>query len=186
MPPPAPSALHSRFRHLRIYATTARVLVSYAGIRVRRSFLSPERYNALLVERHRVNAGRIRDAIVRAGGLFIKVGQLISILSNFLPPEFRSELEGLQDRLPPRPYDEIVARIRAELGRSPDEVFVEFDPTPVATASLAQVHVARTRDGEKIAVKVQHENIEETARADLIAVRRIIALVQRVTGLRGL
>ena len=182
----APSAAQSRFRHIRIYATTARVLASYAGIRARRAFLSPERYTALLVERHRVNAGRIRDAIIRAGGLFIKVGQLISILSNFLPPEFRRELEGLQDRLPPRPYDEIVARIRAELGRSPDEVFVEFDPTPVATASLAQVHVARTPDGRKIAVKVQHENIEETARADLVAVRRIIALVQRVTGLRGL
>jgi ubiquinone biosynthesis protein len=181
MPAPQP-----RFRHLRIYATTTRVLASYVGIRARRPLLSPGRYNALLIERHRVNAGRIRDAIVRAGGLFIKVGQLISILSNFLPPEFRRELEGLQDRLPPRPYDEIVARIRADVGRPPDQVFAEFDPVPVATASLAQVHVARLADGQKVAVKVQHEHIEETARADLVAVRRIIALVQRVTGLRGL
>jgi predicted unusual protein kinase regulating ubiquinone biosynthesis (AarF/ABC1/UbiB family) len=176
----------SRFRHLRIYATTARVLVSYAGIRARRPFLSPDEYNARLVERHRANAGRIRDAIIRAGGLFIKVGQLISILSNFLPPEFRRELEGLQDRLPPRPYDEIIERIRAELGRSPDDVFAEIDPTPVATASLAQVHVARLPDGKKVAIKVQHDHIEEIAAADLVAVRRIIALVQRVTGLRGL
>jgi ubiquinone biosynthesis protein len=176
----------SRFRHLRIYATTGRVLMSYAGIRARRPFLSADDYNARLVERHRANARRIRDAIVRAGGLFIKVGQLISILSNFLPPEFRRELEGLQDRLPPHPFDEIVARIRAELARSPEEVFSELDPTPVATASLAQVHVARLPDGRRVAVKVQHENIEEIARADLVAVRRIIALVQRVTGLRGL
>ena len=176
----------SRLRHLRIYATTARVLVSYAGIRARRSFLSPEDYNARLVERHRANARRIRDAIIRAGGLFIKVGQLISILSNFLPPEFRRELEGLQDRLPPHPFDEIVARIRAELGRAPEEAFSELDPVPVATASLAQVHVARLPDGRTVAVKVQHENIEEIARADLVAVRRIISLVQRVTGLRGL
>ena len=176
----------SRFRHLRIYATTARVLVSYAGIRARRPFLSADDYNARLMERHRVNAGRIRDAIVRAGGLFIKVGQLISILSNFLPAEFRRELEGLQDRLPARDYDEIVARIRTELGRSPEDVFAEFDPVPVATASLAQVHVARMPDGQKVAVKVQHERIDEIARADLVAVRRIIALVQRVTGLRGL
>ncbi len=182
---PSPPS-QQRLRHLRIYATTARVLSSYAVIRARRPFLPADRYNALLVERHRVNAGRIRDAIVRAGVLFIKVGQLISILSNFLPPEFRRELEGLQDRLPPRPYDQIVARIRAELGRAPDEVFGELDPTPVATASLAQVHVARLPNGQKVAVKVQHENIEETARADLVAVRRIIALVQRVTGLRGL
>ena len=176
----------SGFRHLRIYATTARVLVSYAGIRARRPFLPRDEYNARLVERHRANARRIRDAIIRAGGLFIKVGQLISILSNFLPPEFRRELEGLQDRLPPHPFDEIVARIRAELGRSPEDVFTELDSTPVATASLAQVHVARLPDGRKVAVKVQHENIEAIARADLVAVRRIIALVQRVTGLRGL
>jgi len=176
----------SRFRHLFIYATTARVLVSYAGIRARRPFLSPEDYNARLVERHQANARRIRDAIIRAGGLFIKVGQLISILSNFLPPEFRRQLEGLQDRLPPRPYDEIAARIRAELGRAPEDAFSELDPVPVATASLAQVHVARLPDGRKVAVKVQHENIEQIARADLVAVRRIIALVQRATGLRGL
>ena len=160
--------------------------MSYAGIRARRPFLSADDYNARLVDRHRANARRIRDAIIRAGGLFIKVGQLISILSNFLPAEFRHELEGLQDRLPPHPFDEIVARIRAELGRSPDEVFSELDPTPVATASLAQVHVARLPDGRRVAVKVQHESIEEIARADLVAVRRIIALVQRVTGLRGL
>jgi len=176
----------SRFRHLRIYATTARVLVSYAGIRARKPLLSAERYNARLIERHRANARRIRDAIVRAGGLFIKVGQLISILSNFLPPEFRKELEGLQDRLPPHPFDEIVARLRVELGRAPEEVFAELDPVPVATASLAQVHVARLPDGRKVAVKVQHESIEEIARTDLVAVRRIIALVQWVTGLRGL
>ena len=176
----------SRFRHIRIYATTARVLISYAGTRGLRPFISRDDYNARLIARHRANARRIRDAIIRAGGLFIKVGQLISILSNFLPPEFRNELEGLQDRLPPRPYDEIAARIRAELGRSPDEVFAEFDPTPVATASLAQVHVARLSDGKKVAVKVQHDHIEEVARDDLVAVRRIIALVQRVTGLRGL
>ncbi len=176
----------SRFRHARIYATTARVLVSYAGIRARRPFLSADDYAARLVERHRANARRIRDAIIRAGGLFIKVGQLISILSNFLPPEFRRELEGLQDRLPPRPYDEIDARIRAELARPPEEVFAEFDASPVATASLAQVHVARLASGQRVAVKVQHERIEDVARADLVAVRRIIALVQRVTGLRGL
>src|SRR4029078_12185328 len=102
------------------------------------------------------------------------------------PPEFRRELEGLQDRLPPHPFDEIVARIRAELGQAPQEAFSELDPVPVATASLAQVHVARLPDGRTVAVKVQHENIEEIARADLAAVRRIISPVQRATGLRGL
>src|SRR4029078_7878472 len=129
----------SRLRDLRISATTALVMVSYAGIRARRSFLSPEDYNARLVERHRANARRIRDAIIRAGGLFIKVGQLISILSNFLPPEFRRELEGLQDRLPPHPFDEIVARIRAELGRAPEEALSDLDSILGVTACVAVI-----------------------------------------------
>src|SRR5436309_2561144 len=103
-------------RLIRIYATTSRVLASYLWLRIWRSAVTPGRYDAMLAERHRRNARRIHDAILQAGGLFIKVGQLISILSNFLPMEFRRELQGLQDRLPPRPFDEIAARIRAEFG----------------------------------------------------------------------
>ena len=111
-----------RLRLVRIYGTAARVLASYLWLRAWRSTLAPERYATLLVERHRRNARRIHSAILAAGGLFIKVGQLISILSNFLPPEFRQELQGLQDRLPPRPYDEIAAEnvsLRAQLEGTP-------------------------------------------------------------------
>ena len=64
---------------------------------------------------------------VELQGLFIKVGQLISIMTNFLPEEFRRELEGLQDAVPPRPYEDIEARIREELGKSPDELFAQFE-----------------------------------------------------------
>ena len=79
---------HARLRLVRIYATTTRVLASYLWLRARRPLLTPERYSALLASKHQANARRIRDAIVRAGGLFIKVGQLISILANFLPEQF--------------------------------------------------------------------------------------------------
>ena len=175
-----------RARLLRIYATTARVVASYLWLRARRPFLRAERYEAALAARHRLNAARIRRAILSAGGLFIKVGQLISIMTNLLPPEFRGELEELQDRLPPRPFDEIVARIRAEFGRGPDELFTAFDPVPLATASLAQVHVAVLPDGRKVAVKAQHSDIERTARADLDTIRRLLAVVQFFTGVRGL
>jgi predicted unusual protein kinase regulating ubiquinone biosynthesis (AarF/ABC1/UbiB family) len=173
-------------RLLRIYGTTARVLASYLWLRVRSFVISPERYAALLVETHRRNARRIQRAIVRAGGLFIKVGQLISILSNFLPEEFRHELSALQDRLPPRPYEEIASRIRAELGGDPDRIFATFEREPIATASLAQVHLATMADGRRVAVKAQHADIERIARLDLRVIRRILRIVQWFTGLRGL
>ena len=176
----------SRFRVLRIYLTTVRVLGSYLWLRLGRAAMPPARYEALLIERHRRNARRVQRAIVDAGGLFIKVGQLISILSNVLPPEFRGELESLQDRLPPRPYEEVATRIRADLGRPPEELFREIDPEPIATASLAQVHQAWLHDGRKVAVKAQHRDIERIARDDLEMIRRILRVVQFVTGLRGL
>jgi len=99
---------------VRVYATTARVLASYAWLRLLRPGLPADAYARQLNERHRRNARRIHDAIVSAGGLFIKVGQLISIMTNFLPPEFRGELEGLQDRLPARPFEEVRERTESE------------------------------------------------------------------------
>jgi ubiquinone biosynthesis protein len=173
-------------RLLRVYATTLRVAASYLWLRLWRPLLGEERYRGRLARRHAINARRIERAIVRAGGLFIKVGQLISILSNVLPEEFRRELEGLQDQLPPRPFNEIVARLRAELGGGPDEIFASFEVTPIATASLAQVHAATLADGRKVAVKVQHADIEQIARVDLTVVRRILRIVQLFTGVRGL
>jgi ubiquinone biosynthesis protein len=175
-----------RLRLVRIYGTTMRVLSSYLWLRVRRPLIAPERYATMLTERHRTNARRIHDAILVAGGLFIKVGQLISILTNFLPAEFRQELEGLQDQLPPRPFSEIAARIRAELGASPDELFQDFDHAPIATASLAQVHAATLADGRRVAVKAQHSDIDRIARVDLDTIRRLLRIVQFFTGVRGL
>ncbi len=173
-------------RLLRIYATTARVAASYLWLRLRRPFLPPQRYDGLLMQAHAVNAHRIERAIVRAGGLFIKVGQLLSIMANFLPEEFRQELVALQDALPPRPYDQIVERVRAEFGRGPDELFTSFDRMPLATASLAQVHAATLADGTRVAVKVQHWDIEQIARADLRTIGRLLAFIQWFTRLRGM
>src|SRR6185369_9812460 len=98
-----------------------RILAGYAWLRLWKPVLGPSLYNRRLTEKHRRNSKRLTHAIVDLGGLFIKVGQLISILTNFLPPEFRSELEALQDSVPARPIDEVRARIRKELGASPEE-----------------------------------------------------------------
>ena len=178
--------VYSRGRVLRIYAAAVRVLVSYLGLRLQRPFLRSSVYGARLVRAHGRNARRIERAIISAGGLFIKAGQMISILSNFLPEEFRRELAGLQDQLPPRPYAETALRIETELGRPPDELFAHFDRTPIATASLAQVHTATMPDGRVVAVKAQHADIERIAKLDLALIRNILRGVQFFTGVRGL
>ena len=182
----SPSHDRPRFRLARAYGVTVRVLASYLALRLRRLFLTPDAYQRRLVERHRLNARRVERAILELDGLFIKVGQLISILANFLPEEFRRELEGLQDAIPARPVEQIVERIEREFGRGPNQLFAWWNPEPMASASLAQVHEARLHDGRRVAVKVQHADIDEIAQLDLTAIRRILAIVQFFTRLRGL
>ena len=175
-----------RFRLARAYLVTLRVLWSYLWLRLWRPLLGPDAYARGLVERHRRNAKRVERTILQLNGLFIKVGQLISILTNFLPEEFRAGLEGLQDQVPERPLAQIRARIRAEFGKDPEELFASFDPTPIASASLAQVHEARLHDGRRVALKVQHADIDRIVRLDLRAIRRILGLIQFFTRIRGL
>jgi predicted unusual protein kinase regulating ubiquinone biosynthesis (AarF/ABC1/UbiB family) len=161
------------------YYVTAQVVVSYLALAVSRRFRSPDALARVTLQKHQRNARRIEVAIVRLRGLFIKVGQLISIMANFLPDAFREELRGLQDQVPPRPYEDIEARVREEFGgRSPDEVFAEFSRQPVASASIGQVHIARLTSGERVAVKVQYPDIEETVRTDLRALKRIFGLLR--------
>jgi ubiquinone biosynthesis protein len=176
----------TRFRALRAYWLTARIVAGYAWLRLWKPFLGESLYNRRLVEKHRRNSRRLTAAILDLGGLFIKVGQLISILTNFLPPEFRAELEQLQDSVPARPLDEVRARIRKELGAEPEVLFADFDPIPIASASLAQVHVAHMPDGRKVAVKVQHADIEEISRVDLAIIGRVFELIQLFVRIRGM
>jgi len=175
-----------RLRLLTLYATTLRVLASYGGFHLLRRLRGPSWAEQALPRVHRRNARRVMRAITRVQGLFVKVGQLVSILSGFLPAVFREQLEGLQDRIPPRPFEEIEERLRAELGASLDTVFAHIDHQALAAASLAQVHLADLPDGRRVAVKVQHQGIERLARLDLAAARRILAVVGFVTRARGL
>ncbi|MGH7678131.1 MAG: hypothetical protein ACRENU_06665, partial [Gemmatimonadaceae bacterium] len=82
-----------RFRASKAYWLTVRILLGYLWLRIWRPILGPSLYNARLVQRHRRTSKRLVSAILELKGLYIKVGQLISILTNFLPPEFRAELE---------------------------------------------------------------------------------------------
>src|SRR6185436_6497525 len=161
------------------YFVTAQVVASYLALAASRRFRRADAYARLTRETHQLNARRIEAAIIKLRGLFIKVGQLISIMANFLPDAFREELQRLQDQVPPRPYRDIEARLREELGgRAPTEVFAEFSQEPVASASIGQVHRARLHSGEPVAVKVQYPDIEDMVRIDLHALRRIFNVLR--------
>lgn len=168
-------------RLLRAYFVTVQVVMSYALFSVRRKLRGSEAAAHLGDEAHRRNARRVLAAIIDLQGLFIKVGQLISVMANLLPDTFRKELETLQDSVPPRPFSEVEIRLREELGgRSIDQVFAEFEQTPVASASIGQVHVARLHSGEKVAVKIQYPGIETIVATDLRALHRIFKIISRL------
>lgn len=174
------------FRFFKAYWVTFLVISSYLSVRLQARFRSDESIARLLERKHLRNARRIERAIIMLQGLYIKVGQLISIMTNFLPPEFRRELEGLQDQVPPRPYEDIEARLREELGRGPGELFASFDQTPIASASIGQVHLATLTDGQRVAVKVQYPGIEEIVKSDLRTLRRIFRIVSHFVSYQGL
>jgi ubiquinone biosynthesis protein len=166
-----------RVRSWRAYWVTFLVIGSYLILRLRARFHGNTWVEHALRETHLRNARRIERAICSLQGLFIKVGQLISIMTNFLPEEFRRELEGLQDAVPPRPYADIEARLTEELRKKPSELFASFEQRPIASASIGQVHLARLLDGTEVAVKVQYPDIEEVVRRDLNTLRRIFWIV---------
>ena len=174
------------WRFVRAYTTTFQVIFSYLWLFWKAKLLGKSYRDQNLPKVHRTNARRVYETILKLQGLFIKVGQALSIMANFLPEAFRAELEGLQDQVPPRPFEEISSRIEEELGSKPRELFARFDRVPLASASLGQVHEAETRDGRRVAVKVQHLDIDQIVRLDLKTIRRIMAIVQWFVPVQGL
>jgi len=120
---------------------------------------------------HRRNARRMYKGFVRLRGVYIKLGQILSIMGTFLPRCYSEELEGLQDEVPPQKFKKIARSFERSLGKAPDEVFASFAHTPVAAASLGQVHIAETKSGQKVAVKILYPNVATIIKVDLRVLR---------------
>jgi predicted unusual protein kinase regulating ubiquinone biosynthesis (AarF/ABC1/UbiB family) len=174
-----------RGRFVRAYTTTFVVIASYMWFAARARLFGQAWRDASIGDVHTKNARRVYATIVQLQGLFIKVGQLLSIMANFLPAEFRAELEALQDQVPPRPYEEIADRLQRELGPRMARI-TALEREPIASASLGQVHAARLVDGSRVAVKVQHGDIDRIVRLDLRTIRRILGIVQWFVPVQGL
>ncbi|KAK8473901.1 hypothetical protein V6N13_033190 [Hibiscus sabdariffa] len=126
-------------------------------------------------EVHLRSARKLQELCFRNGGIYIKLGQHIGQLEYLVPQEYVITMrESMLNKCPVSSYDQVCEVFKKELGQMPDKVFDEFDPEPIASASLAQVHVARTRDGQKVAVKVQHTHLTDTAAADQATVEFLV------------
>jgi ubiquinone biosynthesis protein len=124
---------------------------------------------------------RVRLALTELGCTFQKMGQTLGTRPDLCGDELANELAKLQVRTVADGPEEVVRRIEAELGAKPSELFAWFDPTPLASASIAQVHAARTHDGEEVVVKLVRSGVEAQARVDL----DILAAVARIAELRS-
>lgn len=122
---------------------------------------------------------RLREALERLGPIFVKFGQVMSTRRDLLPPDIADELARLQDRVPPFDSVVAVAIIEKAFGRPLDRIFATFEHTPVASASIAQVHFATLPDGHEVAVKVLRPNMRPAIEKDLALMRMMAGWVER-------
>ncbi len=159
-------------RNLDIASLGLKVGGSYASTAARKVFASAERRIELDLERELKTAEAISERLGNMKGALMKLGQMASYLDEGLPGPLRDALSQLQSNAPPMSADLAAQVILEELGRGPDELFVEWDPEPLASASIGQVHRAVVIDPETgqeraVAVKVQYPGVREAISADL-------------------
>jgi ubiquinone biosynthesis protein len=163
------------FRALLLFWT---IVLSYGWEWLLARLLSAERSQVRFSRAHLRNARRLATGFARLRGVFIKMGQVLSVVGTFLPEAFGEALQALQDKVPPRPFSEIEGRLREAFGTDPLARFGSFEREALAAASLAQVHRATTRDGRAIAVKVLYPGIERLIRRDLAVLRSLLPVIK--------
>src|SRR5688572_967996 len=116
---------------------------------------------------------RIRRMMEGLGPTFIKIGQLLGTRPDLIPKAFIEEFKKMYDQTSPTPFADVKKVVEEELGKPMTSIFRSFEQSPIASASIAQVHRAVLRNGDVVAVKVQHPGIEERMRTDFEILRGI-------------
>ncbi|MGD9795998.1 MAG: ABC1 kinase family protein, partial [Acidimicrobiia bacterium] len=174
----------------RVQRTTALAgLVASVGsdaafTKARQAFASAPRREVLQRDLELRSAQAVTERLGNMKGALMKLGQMASYLHEGLPPHVREALGQLQQSAPPMSAELAAECIERELGQRPEDLFAEWDPEPIASASIGQVHRAITRDGQAVAVKVQYPGVAEAIAADLGTADMLFAAIG--AGFRGL
>jgi predicted unusual protein kinase regulating ubiquinone biosynthesis (AarF/ABC1/UbiB family) len=172
-------------RSARLGGLVAGQSARWVGTRAANVVRSPERADAATGERAAALARELVEQLGQMRGAAMKVGQVLSTIDFTALPEeerenFKQTLAKLRDDVPPLPFRRLEKLLREELGEKPSAIFDEFEEEAFAAASIGQVHRARTRDGQAVAVKVQYPGVAEAVDTDLRNLTLLLPLVKRL------
>ncbi|XP_040266841.1 aarF domain-containing protein kinase 1 isoform X4 [Bufo bufo] len=163
----------------RAVLTTAAITCDYL-MTLRRVPPATQEYDIIISQVHARSARRLLDLCCANRGTYIKLGQHLGALEYLLPPEYTSTLGVLHSRAPSTPLPDVLHIIQEELGKETSELFAHFEETPLGAASLAQVHRAVLRDGQTVAVKVQHPKVRKQSSRDILIMEILLQVVKAV------
>ena len=154
-------------RLLGVGGLTARLWASWAGATIRRTFAGRERRTRIDEARRKADGQRVAETMGQMKGALMKLGQMLSFVSDDIPEEYRAALASLQASAPPMDFALLRDVAERELGRPLERAFARFDVTPLASASIGQVHRAQLPSGEEVVVKIQYPGVAQAIEGDL-------------------
>jgi predicted unusual protein kinase regulating ubiquinone biosynthesis (AarF/ABC1/UbiB family) len=174
------------YRVRKVIGYTFRFLFSYYQLKFISLFFGKVFYQRNLNKLLSQKGEELKHLFSDLEGLFIKAGQFLSIAGFFLPETFKKQLEGLQDAATPKDFLQIQSSLLSHYAVPLSDIFKKIEETPIAVASIGQVHKAWLKDGTPVVLKIQHEHIERIAEIDLTIIRRLTYWIGRFFALDGL
>jgi aarF domain-containing kinase len=156
-------------RRFEVFYCATCVFTDYQIVKYRCNYpISEERREELWNQAHDRNSKFLCDRFVRLEGLWVKLGQYLSSRADVMPEAYLKSLSKCQDSLPPRPFAQVRELVEAEFKAPIESIFSSVDEVPIACASIAQVHRGQLKDGRQVVLKIQHADVAECMRQDLL------------------